>query len=545
MLAAAAIASVIWAHPGMTLVQDSTSAMVIADLCSPGVAVRTTRYSERQATPEQWGQRVGVQAAINADFFDFPGWSYVLVRARGAGEEWPASAELLEQPSAYWQFGPGISGVQTNSLVTPPNGVTDVVGAYDPIIGFGGVVDQSGDPFMQELHRRSAIGLSWDAATLYLYASNAAIDGNGMANEMIALAAEAGAPAIAFATNQDGGGSSQLYVDGYGQVIDSGRQVNDHLGIYASGSGAAPNCPNRAPKGYLDGVACDGFAGWAQDPDAPAQSIDVQLTFDAQGPLVVNANVARQDLCGPLGSCNHGFTPLPPPATLDGQPHVVHAYGVDSTSGAKTELAQSPQTMTCTAPKLAGVRRHVTDPTSFAAWKLEALDVLAVDDATFSSLKKSDDMPAAPALIRADDGSPEVWIVDGPRKRHVTDPVSAAAWRFDLGSSKALPAAQVNAMPTGLPWPSRPFGVHGSGAEIDLLDADPNALPPSSPSGPDGGVGDSEDGAGPGGGCNMTNARGDAWLYVFLGLAVLARRHSRGVVFVQRRKALAKARPSE
>jgi len=540
---AAALALVTAVHPGMTLVQDATSAMIVADLCAPGVSVRATRYNERQATPQQWGQSVGVQAAINADFFDFPGWSWVLVRARGAGEEWPAYAEMLAQPSSYWQFGDRVAGIQTNSLITPGADITDVVGAYDPIIGFGGAVDQAGNPFMQEFHRRSAIGLSWDSATLYLYASNAAIDGWGMANEMMALAAEAGAPAIAFATNQDGGGSSQLYVDGMGQVIDSGRQVNDHLGIYASGSGPAPNCPNKAPKGYLDGVKCDGFAGWAQDPDAPSQSIDVQFFYDGQGPIDVMANVTRSDLCGPLGSCDHAFTPLPPFGMLDGKPHAVNAYAIDPKNAAKSELAQSPQTMTCPTPSLSPyVRRHVVDLPSFVAWKLLVLDVLALDDTTFSSVKKTGDLPATPELIVSDDGAPEVWIVDGPEKRHVIDPESAAAWRFDLGSSKVLPAAKVKAMPTGLPWPARPLMVKGTGAEIDLLDTDPNG---SSPGGhPDGGAGDSEDGTTGGGGCSTTNARG-SWLYVLLALAILARRHSSGVVFVQRLKALAKARPSE
>ena len=541
---AVALAAVIGVHPGMTLSTDGTSAMIIADLCAPGVSVRATRYSERQATPQQWGQSVGVQAAINADFFDFPGWSYVLVRARGAGEEWPASAELLEQPSGYWQFGPGLVGIQTNSLIAPGGNVTDAVGAYDPIIGFGGVVDQSGDPFMQEFHRRSAIGISWDAATLYLYASNAAIDGAGMANEMMGLAAQAGAPAIAFATNQDGGGSSQLYVDGMGQVIDSGRQVIDHLGIYASGSGPAPNCPNRAPKGYLDGVACNGFAGWAQDPDAPTQSIDVQFTFDGVGPMVVNAGASRPDLCGALGSCTHAFTPLPPPMTLDGKPHEVHAYGVDSTGTGKTELAQSPQTMTCTTT-VTGVRRHIVSPDALAAWKLGPLDILTMSDGAYGALTKSDDLPDAPVTIRGDDGAPEVWILDGNTKRHVIDPESAAAWRFDLGASVVKPASYIASLKTGLPWPARPFCVRGSGAAIDLLDTSPNASPSS-----DGGT--SPDGGAPvdatesGCSCREGGAGQPPWFLALLAAGlVFARRHSRGVVFVQRRNARANARPSE
>src|SRR5262245_57009831 len=103
--------------PGVVLVQRPTSAMTITDLCAPGVSVRATRYGERQATPEQWAQSVGAQVAINADFFDFPGWSWVLVRARGDGEDWPPEAQMLAQPSAYWQFGRGFSDIQPSSLV--------------------------------------------------------------------------------------------------------------------------------------------------------------------------------------------------------------------------------------------------------------------------------------------------------------------------------------------------------------------------------------------------------------------------------------------
>src|SRR5262245_13297890 len=79
-------ADVAWVHPGVTLVTSGGAAMTITDLCAPGVGVRATRFAERNATPGQWAQAVGAQVAINADFFDFPGWSWVLVRARGDGE---------------------------------------------------------------------------------------------------------------------------------------------------------------------------------------------------------------------------------------------------------------------------------------------------------------------------------------------------------------------------------------------------------------------------------------------------------------------------
>ncbi len=253
-----ATADVSYPLPGVTLVTRPGAAMTIANLCAPGVSVRATRYAERNATPQGWAQSVGAQVAINADFFDFPGWSWVLVRARGDGEEWPPEAEMLLQPSSYWQFGPGLSGIQWSSLVPPDPWVTQVVGAYDLLIA-GGQPHVFGpdEVFMLEFHRRSAVGLSADGATLYFYASNFSIDGPGMAAEMISMAAEAGAPPIDIATNQDGGGSTQLYVQGLGQIVDSGRPVNSHLGLYASGAGGAPNCPTTRAR-----AAAGSMAAW-------------------------------------------------------------------------------------------------------------------------------------------------------------------------------------------------------------------------------------------------------------------------------------------
>ena len=40
-----------------------------------------------------------------------------------------------------------------------------------------------------------------------------------------------------------GGGSSQMYVKGQGQIVTSGRLVANHLGIVATGKGASPMCP--------------------------------------------------------------------------------------------------------------------------------------------------------------------------------------------------------------------------------------------------------------------------------------------------------------
>ena len=72
------------------------------------------------------------------------------------------------------------------------------------------------------------------------------------------------------------------------------------------------------------------------DPDAPAQSINVDFYFDgpagasgAMGMRVL-ANQHRDDLCAAIGSCEHAFDFDVPLGVRDGKSHEVHAYGIDT-----------------------------------------------------------------------------------------------------------------------------------------------------------------------------------------------------------------------
>jgi GH25 family lysozyme M1 (1,4-beta-N-acetylmuramidase) len=243
---------------------------------------------------------------------------------------------------------------------------------------------------------------------------------------------------------------------------------------------------DKLPVGYLDVADCDTVAGWAQDPDGPTTPIAAHVYFNGPAgagtgvPLVADQD--RPDLCVPLGSCNHAFSMRSPRSLQDGAPHEVHAYGIDAQGGTNPELSNSPRTLAC-VPVETGVKRHVTDPTSYAAWQFDGfMDVRPMDDATLATILETGVWPAAPQLIRGD-GAPEVWMVDGPFRRHVQDPESAAFWRFDLGSVAVEPLATVLAMPQGPDLRRRPTLIQGSGPAIYLLDDDLPVLP-----GPDAGT---------------------------------------------------------
>jgi MYXO-CTERM domain-containing protein len=245
---------------------------------------------------------------------------------------------------------------------------------------------------------------------------------------------------------------------------------------------AAP--PNTPPRGWLDGVSCDSIGGWAQDQDAPDQPIDVHLYFDATPgepnakAFAVHANQKRDDLCQAIGSCNHGFSASPPRSLMDGMAHPVWAFGIDTAGGTNPMLSGSPKTLQCDPPALPldplhGVKRRISSPDVFGAWRFDLLRDLATEpDAVVSALAEGSDLEAMPNVVQADDGSPEVWLLDLGMRRHVIDPDSLAAWRFDgMGAIVSKAAKEVYALPIGPDLPSAPFVFKASeDPKVYLLD---------------------------------------------------------------------------
>lgn len=292
--------------------------------------------------------------------------------------------------------------------------------------------------------------------------------------------------------------------------------------------------PDAAPRGYLDTADCTQIAGWAQDQDKPTASIDVHLYFD--GPAgtsttarALTADGTRQDLCKAIGSCDHGFAIPPPRALRDNKPHQVYAYGINTnSSGNNPLLTNAPKTLTCAPvplpPKMA--RRWVTSATVLDAWKFDRLEIGVYPDAAIAALPKVADAPAKPSLAKGDDGAPEVWVLDGTRKRHVLNLASLDAWRFDETTIVKTPAAKLAAMTTGPAWPKEPILVRAEGGpEVDVLDVDETAAPGTTPPGAPGSQVGPNSGADQGlDGCNASGGTPSVWLAAALALMVARRR---------------------
>lgn len=298
------------------------------------------------------------------------------------------------------------------------------------------------------------------------------------------------------------------------------------------------------PAGAVDAASCDDITGWAQDPDAPDQPVELDVAFDgAPGePQTIQVSVvadeSRDDLCEELGSCDHGFTVPFPRGLQDGRPHEVRVFAHDDAAGRDAELSVSTPTIECAAPALpSGVRRRVPDPTAFAAWRFDALwDVAHVDDELLAAVPEGPAFLATPVLARTAN-DPTVWLVDDDHRREVSE-TAATAWRLDLASATTITDAARDELVEGTPLRAELWLAQGSVAQVWVID-DPQAGPGGSESsggddGTSGGSGDGTDGANADGtdasqgcACQASGRHGGAlWLAaVLLGLR---RRRRRG-----------------
>ncbi len=241
-------------------------------------------------------------------------------------------------------------------------------------------------------------------------------------------------------------------------------------------------------RGNLDSASCDAIAGWTQDQASPDTAIDAELYFDApsgktgSGSVLIPAGTSRSDLCTAIGSCNHGFSVPVPGALADGNAHTAYAYGIANANEGPTELlGGSPKTFTCQTPTpplttKTGLKRHVVDPTSFAAWSFVSLDIVKESDTFVSSYPTGTPLPETPTVVIAK-GAPEVWVIDGSVRRHVINPTSLANWSF---TAKVVTWTQtaVDAYTQGADWPSTVFLMQGTGeSEVYVLDTAPGTPP--------------------------------------------------------------------
>jgi hypothetical protein len=243
----------------------------------------------------------------------------------------------------------------------------------------------------------------------------------------------------------------------------------------------AHNTCNSAPKGAFDTATCDAITGWAQDPDSLTAPIDVHLYFggpagdpNAYG-MPLPANQKRPDLCGPLGSCDHGFSAAPPLSFFDGVTRPVFAYAIDAKGGPNTSLGSKP--LTCaplaipTLP-IGVVRRHVPDPAALAAWHIDGAEIASLADAALAAVPQGPALTAEPALVTVS-GNPMIYVREYETMRPIPNLAALHAWELDAALVKSIAPEELAAGLAGAEWTSKPFLAKGMGNEVYVIDAPP------------------------------------------------------------------------
>ncbi len=268
----------------------------LVDLCEDGVRVEARSPQQVKSTVPAWGEAMGVQLAINGDFFRGDELPTVYGDAVGVGQRWPAEQtgrgdhyedEWYHENYGWIGFGPDLvefahtawvkehadelgveDGFFPREVTTEiPDGTTALVSGFSQLVVEGNVLDEFPDRSdLSDRHPRTAMGLSEDRTTFILVAVDGrSLDSVGMRGDSLAaLMHELGAY-VAF--NLDGGASTQMWLEGDGLINEPSandplRPVANHWGVVAGGDDEPNSC---APVSQGDGDGPGDGPGGAPD----------------------------------------------------------------------------------------------------------------------------------------------------------------------------------------------------------------------------------------------------------------------------------------
>jgi len=212
---------------------------VVVDLSVAGVKLQSTASSQRGRTVSSYARLVGAQVAINADFFNWNGYKTSGL-AVGNGVQWPDTNDSRTYGTFAFDTTPLAPRVELQPpehVMQPAAWMKGVVSGRPRVLAAGQVLSSSVSVCANNVrHPRTAIGLSADKKKLFLVV----VDGRssvavGMTcSEVGALLKSLGA---AEGMNLDGGGSSAMYLQGFGTVNRPSdgqeRVVGNHLAVFA------------------------------------------------------------------------------------------------------------------------------------------------------------------------------------------------------------------------------------------------------------------------------------------------------------------------
>ncbi|MCA9709170.1 MAG: hypothetical protein KDK70_25220 [Myxococcales bacterium] len=267
-----------------------------------------------------------------------------------------------------------------------------------------------------------------------------------------------------FNLRMDVAGFGIVYAPTYMSLIGAYQEL---MGLVGNGQGQVESSSS-----------CAALVGWAQsgeDPEGPATVlVAFDGAYDDPGASVIEvlADRPREDLCEPLGSCNHGFEVEVPLLLRDTSQHDVRFYVVGA-NGSPLELDDSPYGFTCEPPPLPdGVRRVLPSPEVVAAWSFSPLwQVAWAPQAQLDAIPPGEEFPDHPVLVVSDgDDGQTRWLLDPGYKRAVTSAAVAEAWGLPWDAPEAWPAQVLDGIPEGTPLRPAPFLVTSDDGVVHAID---------------------------------------------------------------------------
>ena len=285
-------------YPGVTIVEGRTSSpatdfyAAYISLCHDHIHVDASEAITSQ-TSGQYASSAGAQVAVNGDFFAWTDSTlHVYGDAVGGGQRWPSiRSGLHNNYSGSWfyerygwiAFGEDFAEFSNTEWIKnrwedfgadqgwSPKSVTQSIpdGTQALISGFPQIVVQ-GQPItcsspttgscfpdrsdMRDRHPRTAMGLTEDKNTFILLVvdgRNAPTSVGMYGTELASLMHQLGAHT---AFNLDGGGSSQMWVQGQGTINrpsgGSPRSVPNSWGIFAGSAGGMSRVPGSCDRTF-------------------------------------------------------------------------------------------------------------------------------------------------------------------------------------------------------------------------------------------------------------------------------------------------------
>ncbi|UJR84004.1 Hypothetical protein I5071_60750 [Sandaracinus amylolyticus] len=323
-------------QPGIRLLTGRTTSpttrfwALYVDLCADRVHVAATSRPTSRRTAASWGASVGVQAAVNGDFFRTDTSTPIVYgQAAGSGAAWPVAQ--TGEAAAYrddWYyrdygwiaFGPSwvefghsgavkraggatqgfMPGTVTGAI---PEGTTALVSGFPELVTEGRRYTCSSPTAtscfpdrsdMRARHPRTAMGLSEDRRTFILLVvdGRSSVSAGMYGTELASLMDQLGAWQ---AFNLDGGGSSQMWLEGRGTINapsdGTPRVVANHWGIFAGTAGGRPVAPGSCiPRELDDCFRTSQDGGTCGELEAILGASDLGRTSDVDGD-------GRADVC--------------------------------------------------------------------------------------------------------------------------------------------------------------------------------------------------------------------------------------------------------